>query len=68
MLGHGHTPAAAQSGGAHTRTCEPSARNRTANPTIGSMPPREAYVDNNTHVFTTPISVCSGASVDDYAA
>ena len=36
------------SGGAHTRTCAPSARNRTASPTSGSTSPREPVVDNNT--------------------
>jgi hypothetical protein len=50
-----HPSAAAQSGGAqsgsaHTRTCVPRARNRTASPTIGSTPPRDLYVDNNTRI------------------
>jgi hypothetical protein len=37
----------AESGGAHTRTSAPSARNRTA-PTSGPTSPRPPYVDNNT--------------------
>src|SRR6185437_1458781 len=68
MLGHRHTPAgttpvatsashpsaAAQSGGAHTRTCVPSARNRTASPPTGSTPPRDPYVDNTTRISLLP--------------
>jgi hypothetical protein len=54
MLGHRRPPAGitpvAQSGGAHTRTSAPSARNRTASPTIGSASPRNMYVDNNTRI------------------
>jgi Aconitase family (aconitate hydratase) len=34
----------AQSGGAHTRTCAPSSRNRTASATSGSTSPRPPYV------------------------
>jgi hypothetical protein len=44
----------AQSGGAHTRTSAPSARNRTASPTSGSTPPRESYVDNDTRTSRLP--------------
>ena len=40
----------AQSGGAHTRTSAPSARNCTASPTSGSTSPRPPYVDNNTRI------------------
>jgi len=36
------------SGGAHTRTSAPSARNRTASPSSGSTSPRDPIVDNNT--------------------
>ena len=36
------------SGGAHTRTSAPRARNRTASPAIGSTSPRDPYVDNST--------------------
>jgi hypothetical protein len=39
---------AAQSGGAHSRTCAPSSCNRTASPTSGSTSPRPPYVDNST--------------------
>ena len=38
----------AQSGGAQTRTCAPSARNRTASSITGSASPRFPYIDNNT--------------------
>ena len=41
----------AKSGGAHTGTSAPSARNCTASPTIGSTSPRDPYVDINTHAF-----------------
>jgi hypothetical protein len=37
----------AESGGAHTRTSVPSARNRTASPISGPSP-RPPYIDNNT--------------------
>ena len=61
MLGHRHTPigtggtptrasSSAKSGGAHTRTSAPSARDCTASPTIGSTSPRHPYVDNNTRI------------------
>jgi len=40
----------AKSGGAHTRTFAPSARNRTASPTSGSTSPRDPCVDNNTRI------------------
>src|SRR4051812_37719201 len=39
--------AKSSSGGAHTTTSAPSARNRTASPTSGSTSPRDPYVDNN---------------------
>src|SRR6266566_1806285 len=42
-----------QSGGAHTRTSAPSARNRTASPTSGSSP-RPPSVDNNTRTSYPP--------------
>jgi hypothetical protein len=45
---------AAHSGGAHTRTSEPRARNRTASPNSGSTPPRESYVNNNTRISRLP--------------
>jgi hypothetical protein len=40
--------------GAHTRTSTPSARNRTAIPTIGSTSPRDPYLDNNTRISLLP--------------
>ena len=40
----------AKSGGAHTCTSAPSARNCTASPTIGSTSPRDPYVINNTRI------------------
>ena len=55
------------SGGAHTRTCAPSARNRTASPTIGSTSPREPYVDNNTRISRLPFPQVL-ASASDCAA
>ena len=50
------TPASASScansssGGAHTRTCAPSARSCTASATIGSTSPRDPYVVNTTRI------------------
>src|SRR5215218_2957034 len=44
----------AKSGGAHTRISAPSARNRTASPTIGSTSPRDSFVDNNTRISLLP--------------
>ncbi|GAA2868668.1 hypothetical protein GCM10010517_28520 [Streptosporangium fragile] len=38
------------SGGAHTRTSAPGARNRTASATTGPTSPRDPYVDNNTRI------------------
>src|SRR6266700_8205013 len=57
----------AQSGGAHTRTSAPSARNRTASPTSGSTPPRESYVDKSTRISLLPFPQVL-ASASDYAA
>ncbi len=45
----------AQSGGPHIRTSAPSACNRTASASSGSMPPRESYVDNSTRTFASSI-------------
>jgi hypothetical protein len=66
MLGHSRTPAgmtpvatsgtptrasgSAKSGGAHTHASAPSARNRTASPTIGPTSPRDPYVDDDTRI------------------
>ena len=56
------TPASrsAQSGGAHTRTSAPGARNRTASPTSGSTPPCESYVESNIRIPRPPFPACSG--------
>jgi hypothetical protein len=50
------TPASssAKSGGVHTHASAPSARNRTASPTIGPTSPRDPYVDNNTRISLLP--------------
>jgi hypothetical protein len=61
MLGHRDTPvgsrgtptrasSSAQSGDVHIRTSAPSARECTASLTIGSTPPRDPYIDNNTRI------------------
>ena len=47
-----------QSGGAHTRTSAPSARNRTASPTSGSSP-RPPSVDNNTRATGAAVPLAS---------
>ncbi|GLZ37092.1 hypothetical protein Acsp05_07170 [Actinokineospora sp. NBRC 105648] len=49
-----------KSGGAHTRTSTPRARNRTASPTTGSTSPRDPYVDNTTRTSELPCSTGSG--------
>src|ERR671917_339313 len=67
LLGHSRTPAgvppvatsgtptrassSAKSGGAHTDISAPSARNRTASPTIGSTSLCDSYVDINTRIW-----------------
>jgi hypothetical protein len=55
MLGHPHTPAGiAPVATSASHPSAPSARSRTANPTVGSTSPRDAYVDNNTRISLLP--------------
>src|SRR3954452_23189212 len=55
------------SGGAHTRTSAPSARNCTASPTNGWTSPRDPYVDNTTRTSRLPLPQAL-AQADDFAA
>src|ERR687893_2218092 len=55
MLGHRHTPAGitpVATSASHPSV--PTARNRTASPTIGSASPRDPYVVNNTRISLLP--------------
>jgi hypothetical protein len=54
--GHRRTPAGITPPAAGA----PSARNRTATPTICSTSPRDPYVDDNTRISPPPLSVGSG--------
>jgi hypothetical protein len=44
----------AKSGGAHTSTSAPRARNSSASASIGSTSPRDPYVDNKTRIPRLP--------------
>jgi hypothetical protein len=55
MLGHRHTPAGVTPlATSASHPSAPSARNCTANRTIGSTSPRDRYVDKNTRISLLP--------------